>query len=109
VATETISERERQAEAKHEHDYSGIDNRYIVIALILAVITGAEVALTYIDVGPVFIPALLILMVIKFFTVVMYFMHLRFDARIFSVLFYAGLGLAVFVYIVALATFHFFA
>ena len=35
-------------------------------------------------------------------------MHLKFDNRLFSFLFYMGLVLAVFVYAVALATFHFF-
>ena len=70
--------------------------------------TAAEVTLSYIDVGPVFLPALLILMVAKFITVVSYFMHLKFDNKLFSFLFYLGLGLAVFVYAVALSTFHFF-
>jgi cytochrome c oxidase subunit 4 len=108
VTTDAISQREQEAEVQHEHDYSGMDNRYIVVALILAVITAAEVSLTYMDIGPIFIPALLILMAVKFFMVVSYFMHLKFDKRIFSVLFYMGLGLAVFVYVVALTTFHFF-
>ena len=35
-------------------------------------------------------------------------MHLKFDNRLFSFLFYMGLVLAVGVYAVALATFHFF-
>ena len=35
-------------------------------------------------------------------------MHLRFDNKLFSALFYTGLGLAVFVYIVAMFTFHVF-
>ncbi len=47
-------------------------------------------------------------MLAKFLTVVSYFMHLKFDNRIFSFLFYMGLTLAVFVYAAALATFHFF-
>ncbi len=64
--------------------------------------------LTYIDVGPLFLPALLIMMAAKFLIVVSFFMHLKFDNKLFSVLFYMGLGLAVFVYAVALATFHFF-
>ena len=51
---------------------------------------------------------LLILMAIKFVTVVSLFMHLRFDNKIFSWLFYSGLFLAVFVYVVALLTFRFF-
>jgi cytochrome c oxidase subunit 4 len=35
-------------------------------------------------------------------------MHLKFDHRIFSFLFYTGLLLAVGVYVAALGTFHFF-
>jgi cytochrome c oxidase subunit 4 len=53
-------------------------------------------------------PALLIMMVVKFVMVVSYFMHLKFDNKLFSFLFYVGLGLALFVYFVALATFKFF-
>ena len=84
------------------------DRQYVIVALVLAVITALEVTLSYIDVGPLFLPALLILMVIKFFAVVMYFMHLKFDNKLFTVLFYMGLFLAVGVYIATLATFHFF-
>jgi cytochrome c oxidase subunit 4 len=40
--------------------------------------------------------------------VVSYFMHLKFDNKVFSFLFYAGLFLAVGVYIAFLATFKFF-
>jgi cytochrome c oxidase subunit 4 len=84
------------------------DKQYVIVALILAGITALEVTLSYVDVGAWFLPLLLVLMVVKFFAVVMYFMHLKFDNRIFSVLFYMGLFLAVGVYIAALATFHFF-
>ena len=65
--------------------------------------------LSYVDVGPLFLPALLIMMVVKFFMVVSFFMHLKFDNRIFSFLFYTGPAASPsFVYAVALATFHFF-
>jgi cytochrome c oxidase subunit IV len=84
------------------------DLGYMKVALILAFITALEVTISYVDIGPIFLPLLLILMTIKFFSVVMYFMHLKFDNRIFTVLFYMGLFLAVGVYCVALATFHFF-
>ena len=47
-------------------------------------------------------------MVAKFLTVVSYFMHLKFDNKLFSALFYTGLFLAVGVYCGALSTFHFF-
>ncbi len=84
------------------------DRRYVLIAMILAAITAGEVALSYIDVGPIFIPTLLVLMAAKFVIVVSYFMHLKFDNRIFSILFYSGLLLALTVYITALFTFRFF-
>ncbi len=47
-------------------------------------------------------------MAIKFFVVVSFFMHLRFDNRVFTWMFYSGLFLALAVYIAALATFRFF-
>ncbi len=53
-------------------------------------------------------PSLLIMMVVKFVMVVSYFMHLKFEHQMFKLLFYTGLGLALFVYFVALATFKFF-
>lgn len=84
------------------------DAGYIKIALILAAITALEVSTYYVDFGPLFMPALMIMMVVKFVMVVSYFMHLKFDNKIFSFLFYVGLGLALFVYIAALATFKFF-
>ena len=90
------------------HDDHKADSYYVVVAVILAGITALETSTYWVDFGPLFMPALLIMMTIKFFMVVMLFMHLKFDNRLFSVLFYAGLFLAVFVYIVALATFRFF-
>ena len=90
------------------HDHGMTDAGYIKIALMLAAITALEVSTYYIDFGPLFLPSLLIMMVVKFVMVVSYFMHLKFDNKIFSFLFYVGLALALFCYIVALATFKFF-
>jgi len=90
------------------HDHGLSDAGYIKIALILAAITALEVSTYYVDFGPLFLPSLLIMMVVKFVMVVSYFMHLKFDNKIFSFLFYVGLALALFCYIVALATFKFF-
>ncbi|MBU6200418.1 MAG: cytochrome C oxidase subunit IV family protein [Acidobacteria bacterium] len=81
---------------------------YVRIALILAAITALEVSTYYVDFGPLFMPALMVMMVVKFTMVVSYFMHLKFDKRVFSVMFYAGLFLAIFVYAAALSTFKFF-
>ncbi len=97
------------AHAEHGAAEHGMSTRgYINIALILAAITALEVSTYYVDFGPLFLPALLIMMAVKFFMVVSYFMHLKFDNKLFSWLFYAGLFLAVGVYVAALGTFHFF-
>jgi cytochrome c oxidase subunit IV len=92
--------------AKGHH--GATDKQYVIIAVILAVITAGEVTITYADVGWVLLPALLIMMVAKFLIVVSFFMHLKFDHKLFSFLFYTGLILAVSVFAAALATFHFF-
>jgi cytochrome c oxidase subunit 4 len=84
------------------------DKQYVFIALLLAVLTAIEIAAT--EVGPdgsLLIFALISLMIVKFLFVVAFFMHLRFDSRLFSLVFYIGLGFAVVLYSAVLATFHF--
>jgi cytochrome c oxidase subunit 4 len=98
-------------DAHHDepHDHGLSDMQYVYVALILAVMTAMEVGLSYAGLpGKIFMPALFILMAAKFWTVVSFFMHLKFDNKIFSWLFYSGLLLAVFVFVAALATFHLF-
>jgi cytochrome c oxidase subunit 4 len=90
------------------HAHGPTDRTFVVTFFVLAAITALEVILSYADVGIFFLPALLSLMLIKFFTVVLVFMHVKYDNKIFGRLFYIGLGLAVFVYLVALMTFRFF-
>lgn len=93
---------------EHEEHVTS-DKQYVMIALFLAVLTGAEVMLTEIDIhGAMFMVPLFVLMIVKFWVVVSFFMHLRFDNKLFSWLFYSGLFLALGVYIAALATFQFF-
>lgn len=107
-ATHAEHHHAHSTESTHEDHMS--DWGYVKLAILLAAVTAVEVLLSYIqdDLGTVFLPALLILMLFKFFAVVMYFMHLRFDSKIFGWMFYLGLGLATFVYTVALCTFKFF-
>ena len=62
----------------------------------------------YLDFGRLFLPTLLVLMAMKFWLVVLFFMHLKFDAKIFGRLFWTGLLLALGVYAAALATFQVF-
>jgi cytochrome c oxidase subunit IV len=84
------------------------DFTYVKIALALMLLTGAEIAVSYMDLGKAQVPLLLVMMFVKFFTVVLYFMHLRYDNVLFKRLFYSGLFLAIFVYVGALLTFHYF-
>lgn len=107
--TDTHTDTHAGHEAHEEHAH-WTDAQYIKLAVLLAVVTAVEVVLSYVkdDIGVVFLPALLILMAFKFFAVVMYFMHLKFDNRLFSWMFYMGLGLALFVFMLALFTFKFF-
>ena len=80
------------------HAHPG-DAQYMLVALFLAVLTAIEVALYYIDMSnSIMIPALVVLMTVKFGTVVAWFMHLRFDSRLFRRLFVSGLILAILVY-----------
>jgi cytochrome c oxidase subunit 4 len=99
---------EAGAPEAHGHSEHRPDSYYIKIALILAVITALETSTYWIDFGPFFLPSLLIMMAIKFVMVVSVFMHLKFDNKIFSWLFYSGLFLAIAVYVAFLACFRFF-
>jgi cytochrome c oxidase subunit 4 len=81
-------------------------SKYLIIAVILAIITGIEVALFYIEaVAPVLVPVLLILSATKFAMVAMFYMHLKFDEKLFSWFFVGGLVLASFVMVTLLALF----
>ena len=98
--TVTTSEEEAPEEETHEehHDHGLSDVGYIKIALILGVLTAVEVATYFWDFGILEVPSLLILMVVKFQIVVSYFMHLKFDSKVFSYLFVTGLILAMAVF-----------
>ena len=78
---------------------------YITIGLILAVITAVEVGFYYVDLAQgALLGILLVLSAVKFVLVGLWFMHLRFDSRIFSTLFTGGLILAMGLFIVVLAS-----
>lgn len=95
-----------ESEAAHHPQPSA----YVGIAVILAIVTAAEVGLYYVsDVDAWLITtALLVLMAIKFFLVAMWFMHLRFETPLFRRLFYGGAVLAVLAYGAVLGASHVF-
>ncbi|HEX9259139.1 MAG TPA: cytochrome C oxidase subunit IV family protein [Acidimicrobiales bacterium] len=94
-----------QVHSEYSHHSDWI---YIRIAVVLALLTALEVSTYYVDFGPVFLPMLFILMAIKFVLVVLFFMHLKYDAKLFGRLFWSGFFLAIAVYVGALATFQMF-
>jgi cytochrome c oxidase subunit IV len=100
-----VSATETQHETDHGHHPTARD--YVNIAVVLAVLTGLEVSTYFVDFGPIAVPMLIVLMIIKFLLVVGWFMHLRFDTRIYGRLMYTGLGFAVVLYAVTLIIFAF--
>jgi cytochrome c oxidase subunit 4 len=83
---------------------------YFKVAMTLSIITAVEVGVFYIeDLGKGIIPVLVILSTVKFALVAMFYMHLRYDSRIFSGLFIGGLALAISVTLAVLGLFQFFA
>ena len=72
---------------------------YIWIAVILTAITAVEVAIYYVPAIknslPLLAAFLLVLAVVKFALVVGYYMHLKFDNKLFTWLFVGGLTAAV--------------
>jgi len=110
MSTDTASTDTGHDVDSHDDEHTISDKNYIFIALFLAVLTALEVAATEVSSFPdaLLIPALLVLMVIKFAMVILYFMHLKFDSKLFSMMFYIGLIFAVTLYGVMLTTFHFF-
>jgi cytochrome c oxidase subunit 4 len=79
---------------------------YVKVALWLALITAAEIAVSYMDLADwITILTLLVLSLIKFVAVVGYFMHLKFDNPTLRKPFVGGLILALIVYAVVLFMF----
>jgi|FLYL01.1.fsa_nt_gi cytochrome c oxidase subunit 4 len=93
----------RQTEGGEAH---ATPETYITVGVILAIVTAIEVALYYIpDVQEGFLVFLLLtLSAMKFLLVVLWFMHLKFDSKIFSVAFTGGFVLALGLFMVVLAS-----
>src|SRR5262245_16274221 len=70
-----------------EHAHPGA-KEYLAIAAVLTVTTAFEVAVFYVPaMHPILVPTLLTLSAVKFAMVAMWYMHLKFDHRLFSWLF----------------------
>ena len=98
-----------QGDHGHDHDHDHDPHEaahhahptwkfYVLIGVILTVVTLVEVAIFYIpQIKPILIPTLAVLSLAKFMTVVLFYMHLKFDSPIFRRVFFAPLFLAVLV------------
>lgn len=91
------------------------DKLFVQIALLLAGVTAVEVAWSYIPWGDssaaVWLEngGLIVMMLFKFYIVASIFMHLKWDSKLLTGVFYFGLALAVIVYLIMLTTFRYWA
>lgn len=105
-AVGTAEEHEAVAHSEDELATHPGPRKYVFIGIVLFIVTAIEVAIFYIDVpNSVLVTSLLILSLIKFGLVVAWFMHLRFDSRLFRYLFLTGLITALAVFAVVLVVF----
>jgi cytochrome c oxidase subunit 4 len=99
-ATTAAGEVEGEAHAHHP-----TPNEYVRIAVVLAVLTALEVSTYYFEFGRAALPLLIALMAIKFVMVAGFFMHLRYDTKLFGRFLYTGLAWAVVLYTLTLLIF----
>ena len=87
-----MSQEIHSTEGHTGHPTAGL---YFKIAMILSVVTAIEVGIFYLTwLGYWIIPVLFVLSAGKFALVAMYYMHLKFDHKLFSYMFVGGFVLA---------------
>ena len=101
---------------EHDVDHDSADHAdhpsdmlYVKVAALLAFLTALEVSTYFIEEAStrLLVGILFPLMFIKFGTVIMYFMHLKYDNHLFKRVFLFGLILAVVVFVIMLTTMRF--
>jgi cytochrome c oxidase subunit 4 len=79
--------------AHEEHPGPGV---YLLVAAILTVLTAAEITVFYVPgLQSVLVPILLVLAAVKFAFVAMFYMHLYYDSKVFTIFFGFPLLLAL--------------
>src|SRR5690625_331205 len=79
---------------------------YLMVGFTLFLLTVAEVAVLYIPaLKPILVWLLVGLSLWKFILVILVFMHLRFDSKIYTGFFYVGMSLALIITIALVAMF----
>ena len=100
-----MAEQELHPAQAHESSHPS-PAKYILIATYLTLITIFEVLIYYVDaLQDYFLWIFIALSAVKFYYVAMFYMHLKFDARIFKTLFIFGLVLATFIMVALLLLF----
>ena len=78
-----------------EHEADNKFHLFVQIAMLLAVITGLELVTVYLPFMKwLLVGVLVVLSTVKFMFVIFYFMHLRWDKALCTILFFIGLVLA---------------
>ena len=108
-----MSQEETQVQDQHGggavHTGHPTPTTYFKVAMLLAALTAVEVAIFYITpLSYAIIPILAVLSIGKFGLVVLYYMHLKFDSRIFSGMFFFGMMVATGVIFSLMALFSWF-
>ena len=94
-----VSNKKNKTKNSGSHDHNHPEPiTYFKVAMALVALTALEVVVFYFEwLGYAIIPVMAILSIGKFAIVVMYYMHLKFDSRLFSGFFFGGLLLATLV------------
>lgn len=103
TSTPQVGEQHAAAEHAHAHPTPG---DYVRIAIVLGIITAMEVTTYFYAIARwAFISALVVLSTTKFALVVAWYMHLKFDSRMFRRIFVFGLVLALCVFALVMMIF----
>ena len=76
--------------AGHHDGHHPTATTYVIVGVILTIITAVEVSAFYIPAwegSAIYVPSMLFLSTVKFVTVVMFYMHLKYDHKLFRALF----------------------
>lgn len=94
----------------HSSEPHTSNKTYVMVAVVLAVITGVEVMVFYIEaLRPIIVPILIVLSAAKFTLVVSFFMHLKYDGKILRWLFGGPLLVAIAIIVAIMALYGAFA
>jgi caa(3)-type oxidase subunit IV len=78
-----------------EHRSEPTVGTYLLVALVLTLVTALEVGVIYVRrLAPVVVPLLLAMSAAKFALVALFYMHLRYDSRVLTLVFVGPLILA---------------